>query len=270
MSEKRRIGLIAGRGNFPLHWIESAKKRGVEVITVAFRGQTQQKVARLSDKFLYIRVSDIKRLISFFKENGIEELVMCGQINPFLLFTRELFLSIDIAKLLKSLKDKRADTIFSAVVQRLEEEGFNILPSTLYMDDYMPSAGKIGQKMPDDAQMLDIQFGKEIAKYMGGLDIGQTVVVKDKVVLAVEAFEGTNSCIMRGGLLARKGAVVVKMSKPNQDLRFDVPVVGLNTLRVMKHARCSVLAIEAGKTILLDRDKAARYADKNNIKIIAV
>ncbi len=269
MSGKDCIGLIAGSGRFPILWAQSAKSKGVEVMCFAIKGNTSPKIRRFVDRISWFDVYDFSSLLKAIRESGVKKMVMAGQINPFSIFDPRIFLDLEIKTLLEKIKDRRADTVFTAVIQRIEQEGVEFIPSISFMDGYMARVGTLTRYAPGDEQWQDVYFGRDIAQRMGDLDIGQTVVVKDRTVLAVEAFEGTNRCIMRAGLLV-PGAVVVKMSKPRQDLRFDVPVVGMNTIRVMALARASVLAVEAGKTIILDKERVVRTADRLGIKVVAV
>ncbi len=269
MSGKDRIGLIAGSGRFPILWAQSAKSKGVEVVCFAIKGNTSPKIRRFVDRIFWFNVYDFSSLLEAIRGSGVRKMVMAGQINPFSIFDPRMFLDLEIKTLLEKIKDRRADTVFTAVIQRIEQEGVEFIPSTSFMDAYMARVGTLTRSAPEDEQWQDVYFGRDIAQRMGDLDIGQTVVVKNRTVLAVEAFEGTNRCIMRAGLLV-PGAVVVKMSKPRQDLRFDVPVVGMRTIKVMALARASVLAVEAGKTIILDKERVVRSADRLGIKVVAV
>ncbi len=266
---KRRIGLIAGSGRFPILWAKSARAKGIEVVCFAVKGNTTPAISRFVDKMYWFKVSQFSDLLKTISREGIRQMVMAGQINPFVLFDPRIFLDVEIKELLSKLKDRRADTVFTAIIHRIEKEGVEFIPSTSFMDDYIPRVGTLTEAGPEEDEWQDVYFGREIAKRMGDLDIGQTVVVKDRTVLAVEAFEGTNRCIMRAGFLS-PNAVVVKMSKPRQDLRFDVPVVGMRTVQVMALARINILAVESGKTIILDKDKFVRACNRLGIKVVAV
>ncbi len=269
MQISERIGLIAGNGKFPLLLAKSAAEKGIKIICLAIKGDTNKKIAKYVDEIYWFRVREFSKMIEKMKTLGLKNIVMAGQINPFHLLTGEVFMDIELSKLIKQLKDRRADTIFSAVVQRIEDEGMEVLPSHAYMGDYIPPVGVFSKEKPTEDEWQDFFFGKAIAKDIGRLDIGQTVVVKGKSVLAVEAFEGTNRCIIRGGFLA-KGALVVKMSKPDQDMRFDVPVVGVNTIRAISYAGCRGIAIEAGKTIVIDRERVLRAVDRLGMLFVAI
>ncbi len=268
-SGKRRIGLIAGNGRFPILWAKSARERGVEVVCFAIKRNTIPSVSRFVDKIYWFKVNQFSDLLEAISKEKLKQMVMAGQINPFVLFDPRILLDVEIKELLFRLKDRRADTVFTAIIHRIEKEGVEFIPSTSFMDNYIPRIGTLTDFGPEEDEWQDVYFGRDIAKHMGDLDIGQTVVVKDRTVLAVEAFEGTNRCIMRAGFLC-PGAVVVKMSKPHQDLRFDVPVVGMRTVQAMALARVNILAVESGRTIILDRDRFIRVCNRLGIKVVAV
>ncbi len=269
MQNIERIGLIAGNGRFPLLLAENALRKKIRIICLAIKGDTNPKIKKYVDEIYWFRVREFSKMISKMKGLGLTNVVMAGQINPFHLFTGEVFMDIELSKLIKQLRDRRADTIFSAIVQRLEKDGINVLPSHAYMGDYIPPVGVFSKLKPTEEEWQDFFFGKTVAKEIGRLDIGQTVVVKGKTVLSVEAFEGTNRCIARGGFLA-KDALVVKMSKPNQDMRFDVPVVGIKTIKAMAYSGCKGIAVEAGKTIVIDKDRVLRAVDRLGMLFVAL
>lgn len=195
---------------------------------------------------------------------------MAGQVNPRRLFDPTISLDQDFQELFKALHDRKADTIFSAVADRLTKEGLELLDSTFLLQKYLAPKGTHTKRGPTESELADIHFGKDIAKSMGGLDVGQTVVVKEKAIVAIEAMEGTDRCIRRGGEIARQGAVVVKMSKPLQDNRFDVPVIGPRTIQNMIKVHAHCLAVEAGKTLVIDMAKSVQLANKARICIVAI
>ncbi len=267
--DKRRIGLIAGNGRFPILWAKSAREKGIEVVCLAVRGNTSPSITHFVDKIYWFKVNQFSEMLKVISKENLQQMVMAGQINPFVLFDPKIFLDVEIKRLLSQLKDRRADTVFTAIIHRIEQEGVEFIPSTSFMDSYIPRIGTLTEICPEEDEWQDVYFGRTIAKQMGSMDIGQTVVVKDRTVVAVEALEGTNRCIMRAGLLVPH-AVVVKMSKPNQDLRFDVPVVGLRTVQVMALSRVSVLAVESGRTIILDRNRFIRACNRLGIKVVSI
>lgn len=265
-----KIGLIAGNRKFPIVFSRAAKKRNYYVVAVAIKGDTSGSLRKLVDKIYWIGLDQFSKMFEIFKNEGITNIIMAGQISPRRLFSKELFKDPQLNNLLTSIKDKRADTLFGAIAGKLKEEGLELLDSTLFIEDLLAEKGILTHKELDSYAREDVGFGMELAKQIAYLDIGQTVAVKDKAVVAVEALEGTDNLIRRAGLIARAGVTIVKVSKPKQDLRFDIPVVGLNTVKnlIKAHARC--LAIEAGKTLFLDKIESIKLADKNGISIIAV
>jgi hypothetical protein len=265
-----KIGLICGSGGFPFLFAKEAKERGVEVIAIAVKGNTSFRISHYVKKIFWLRLSEFKKISHIFKEEKISKAVMAGQINPRCLFSKKDNFGPELKELLENIRDKKADTIFSAIADKLKDEGIELMSSLSFLSNYVPEKSVLTKREPTKKEWEDIYFGLELAKKIAGLDIGQTVVVKEKAILAVEALEGTDLTIIRGGLLGRRDAVVVKVSKPNQDMRFDVPVIGLRTIRTLIKAKIKCLAIEAGKTLLLDKDKSIRLADKKDISIVAL
>src|SRR5438067_13366852 len=244
----------------------SARAAGIErVVVAAFQNETDPALAQLADETEWMRVGQLGRLISFFKKNGATEAVMAGQIHPRNLF--DLRPDVKALVLLAKLRTRNAETIFGAIADELAKAGVTLLPATTFMEDHLAKSGVIAGPKLGRREDEDVRFGFEIAKEISRLDIGQTIVVKSGTVLAVEAFEGTNEAIKRGGSLGRKDAVVIKVSKPNQDFRFDVPVIGPQTLQTARDARIRVIAVEAGKTLLLEKETVFKMADEHRISI---
>lgn len=262
------IGLIAGNGKFPFLFARAAKTQGIKVVAAGIRGDTSFLLKFFVDQLSWFRVGELERLFAFFQGEGIKHIIMAGQVNPENLF-KTVELDGEFQDLVNALKDRKADTIFSAVAGKLKERGMDLLDSTFLLKDDMAPKGTLSKRGPSLAQLADIEFGRDIAKSMGGLDVGQTVVVKEKAIVAIEAMEGTDQCILRGGRIACGGAVVVKMSKPKQDQRFDIPVIGPKTIKTMIKCRVACLAIEAGKTLIIDRKTCVNLANKNGICIVA-
>jgi hypothetical protein len=264
MSEN--IGLIAGKGQFPLLFARAARDRGARIIAAAHRGETEPALAELVDEIHWIYVGQLGKIIRLFQTAGVRRAVMAGGISRGRLFRdfRPDFRALSVVRRAGAGKD---DRLLQAVAAELESEGITVAPSTLFLDDLLAPVGKLGKRSPTQEQLQDLEFGFQIAKEIGALDLGQTVVVRRQVVVALEAVEGTDECIRRGGVLAGPGTVVVKVSKPGQDLRFDVPAVGPDTIRVMVEAQAAVLAIEAGKTLTFDRDQMLSEANRNKIAV---
>ncbi len=263
---EKSLGIIAGNGTYPLAMARAARAAGVSrIVAAAFQNETDPALAPLVDEIEWMRVGQLGRLISFFKKAAVPEAVMAGQIAPGNLF--DLRPDLKALVLLGKLKERNAESIFGAIADELAKAGVTLLPATTYMDGDLAKAGLIAGPRLSKREEQDVAFGFSIAKETSRLDIGQTIVVKSGTVLAVEAFEGTNDAIKRGGLLGRKEAIVIKVSKPNQDFRFDVPVVGPQTLATASDAKIRVIAVEAGKTLLLEKEKLLTLADEHRISI---
>lgn len=264
------LGLIAGNGKFPLLVAENAKKDGVKkVVAVAFHGDTSQDLEPLVDEIHWIQVGELGKLIKIFRRAGVEQALMAGQLTPTVMF-RTLRFDWRMLSLVTRLKNRKADTIFGEIAGELDKEGIHLLDSTLFLNSHLPSEGLLTRRRLSRKEREDVEFGRGIAKEIARLDIGQTVVVKNKAVLAVEGLDGTDSTIRRGGVLGKRDVVVVKVAKPNQDMRFDVPVVGLRTIESMIQSKARVLAVEAGKTLFLEKEETIAAADQAKITIVAI
>lgn len=264
-----RFGLIAGTGRFPILFAEAARHHGVEVVAVAHRGQTLPELADHVVRIHWIKVGALGKLIALLKEEGIKDAALVGGIKKTIMFS-DVRPDLHALGLLARVKTMNDDVLLRAVADDLERQGITIHPSTLFLGDLLTPAGCLTTRRPDKREAKDIDFGWVLVKEIGRLDIGQSIVVKDRTVLAVEAIEGTDEAILRAGRLGRgKGLVVIKVSKPQQDMRFDVPAVGPQTISTMKEAGASLLALEAGRTLLLERESVLYGANKAGICIIA-
>ncbi len=263
------IGLIAGNGRFPIIFAENARKLGYAVSAVAHVGETVPELEQAVDRIHWIRIGQFNKLIRALKHDGVRQAVMLGGIKKTHVFSdvRPDLRAIALFSRLKVWKD---DGILRAIAEEIESEGIRIRESTFGLREILAPVGELSKRRPTKKEREDIEFGWAMAKEIGQLDIGQCVVVKDRVVVAVEAVEGTDEAIRRGGALARKGAVVIKRSKPQQDLRFDLPAVGPRTIDAMQEVKASVLAVEADKTILLDREDLLTQANRAGIAIVGV
>jgi hypothetical protein len=266
----KKIGLIAGNKKFPLLFAASAQKKGCKIIAVAIKGDTSPRLKKIVDKIYWLRLSEFQRMFDIFKEEAVEGVVMAGQISPHRLFSKEAQTSPQLKQILDTLKDKKADTLFGAVAKMLEAAGLVLLDSTTFIEEYLPKKGTLTKQEPDFNTWEDVYFGLSLAKAVANLDIGQTVAVKSKTIVAVEAFEGTDNLIRRAGKIVRGKVVIVKVSKPKQDMRFDIPVIGLNTIKNLVKSKCRCLAFEAGKTLFIDRQESLQLADRQGISIVAV
>jgi len=251
--------LIAGSGDYPHLVIRGARAAGVARISaVAFEGETSPEIDGLADEIFRMRVGQLGKLLAAATKSGARHAIMAGQIAPSHLFN--LRPDLKALVLLARLKERNAETLFGALASELSDAGITLLPATTFLDDHMAGAGPLAGPRLKPRQLADLEFGFRIAKETSRLNIGQTVVVKNGTVLAVEAFEGTNETIRRGGQLGRGGATMIKVSKPGQDTRFDVPVVGEKTLEEAAAAKIAVIGVEAGATLLLDRPRVAARA----------
>lgn len=264
-----KIGLIAGNRKFPLLFAASARKKGCYIVAVAIKGDTEPKLKNLVDKIYWLGLADFPKMFDIFKAEGVKNVVMAGQVSPARLFGKEINNSEEIKQIFAGIRDKQADTLFGAVAKRLEAAGLNLLDSTTFIGEHLPPKGTLTKCAPGPAAWEDVYFGLSLAKAVADLDIGQTVAVKTKAIVAVEAFEGTDNLIRRAGKIGR-GIVVVKVSKRKQDMRFDIPVIGLVTIKNLIKARASCLAFEAGKTLFIDKEQGVKLADKRGIAIVAV
>ncbi|MBI4824108.1 MAG: UDP-2,3-diacylglucosamine diphosphatase LpxI [Nitrospirae bacterium] len=262
------LGLISGMGELPKAIALDAKAKGYTVVAIALTPISNVPLAGYVDVLKEVNVGRLGEIIRTLKKHNVTQAVMAGKVPKSLLYLSRIRPDLRAAKLLFSLKDRKDDSILIAVARELEKDGIRLLSITDFCASLMTPEGILTKKHPTEKEWNDIRFGFDIAKEIGRLDIGQTVVVKDRAVMAVEAIEGTDEAIRRGGKLAGKGAVVVKVSKPYQDMRFDVPTVGINTLEVMIGVKASVLAVEAGKSILLEREDFLKSANKAGIAVV--
>jgi DUF1009 family protein len=264
-----RIGLIAGNGRFPVVLAERAGRLGVQVIAVAHEGETAAELAGLVPAITWIRAGEIGRLIEAFKAAGVRRVVMAGGITKPRLFEEFRPDERGIA-LLTRLGSIRDDVLLRGLAAELEGEGMAVVDSTLYLGDLVPAPGVLTRRTPTEQEWSDVRYGLRAAKEVGRFDIGQSVVIRRGSVVAVEGIEGTDATIRRAGALVRGDLVVVKACKPAQDTRFDLPAVGLQTIHTMREVGGRVLGVEAGRTLMLDRDELLAAADAADIAVVAV
>jgi DUF1009 family protein len=262
----QNIGLIAGRGQFPLLFAQAARQQGARVIAVGHRGETDPALASFVTELHWIAVGQLGKIIRIFKAAGVRQAVMAGGISRGRLF-REFRPDWRAIGVIRRAGAGRDDRLLRAVADELAAEGITIAPSTLFLPDLLAAVGQLGRRPPTPEEMADIDLGVRVAKELGRLDLGQCVVVRRQVVVALETVEGTDETIRRGGTLAGPGAVVVKVSKPGQDLRFDVPAVGLTTIATMRQVKAAALAVEAGLTLIFDRPEMLKTADQAGIAV---
>jgi hypothetical protein len=265
-----QIGIIAGKGELPEIVARDARNRGYKVITVALENLASPVLNDLSDEIKWLNVGKLGALINTLKNSGVSEAIMAGKVPKAILYKSKVTPDLRAVKLLFSLKDKSDDSILNALARELATEGITIVNTAAFSPHLLTPAGVLTVNEPSKEEWADIEFGWRIAKAIGELDIGQTVVIKGRAVMAVEAIEGTDEAVQRGGKLAGDGAVVVKVSKPQQDMRLDVPVVGPATLQSMIDVRARVLAIEAERSIIIQRDNLIKEAEKAGISIVGM
>jgi DUF1009 family protein len=262
------LGIIAGNGVYAQLIAEAARKAGVKkIIAAAFTDETDPILEQHVDILEWMRVGQLGRLLKFFRGQDIHHAIMAGQIAPKNLF--DLRPDLKAMMLLGKLKQRNAESIFAAIADELAKVEVDLLPATTFLEDSLARPGLIAGPELSPRQVHDLELGWNVAKEIARLDIGQTIIVKNGTIVAVEALEGTNEAIKRGGTLAREGAVMVKVSKPNQDMRFDVPVIGVETVRIAAESGVRVIAVEAGKTLLLERDAIVDLSKRAEISIVA-
>lgn len=265
----QKLLIIAGSGSYPRFLVEGAKKAGVpQVDVVAIAGSTWRATRKAADNVMSITIGTIAESIRKIGKMGYDGAILAGQVNPLSLFRGRF--DKEVTRWLKELPVKNAHTVFSKLIEKFAESGVEILPASLYMEDHLPGVGPLTKRGFTAEEQSDIEHAVAVARDMGVHDVGQTVMVKRGMVLAVEAFEGTNRAIRRGGRLGGKGGVIFKAAREGHDMRFDIPVIGLNTLKTMKRAGATALGFQAGRQIVLDREEVVKFADKNDIAIVGV
>ena len=267
--QQDRIGIIAGGGQFPLLFIEAARKAGRRVYVAAHRSETDELVAKAADEACWIKLGQLGKIIKFFKQHRISETVFLGTITKTQIF-RDVLPDFKGLSLWNKIDVRQDDAILRAVAGALEHEGIKVLESTLYLEHLLFPKGVLTKKKPNKSQRLDIEFGWKNARAIGRLDIGQCVVVRDCAVMAVEAIEGTDATILRGGKLAKEQAVVVKVRKPNQDFRFDLPATGIGTIDSIRQVNGAILAVEAGQSLLFDSEEMIQAADSGGVIVVGI
>ena len=264
----KTLGLIAGRGRLPELFIGEASARGFDVAVVTFDKESRDALSLLTPNVTMVGLGQAGALMKAFKKAGAVEITMLGKVDKRALFKNPKF-DLRAVSVLKNLDFQNDDAVMAAIVLELEKDGFKVVGQAQYLKNHMPGAGHLAGRKPDKRELADIEFGMRMARGIAALDIGQTVVVKDRAVVAVEAIEGTDEAIGRGGRIAGMGAVVCKVSKPNQDARFDIPTVGSGTAQVMATCGASALAVEAGRTLVLDIAAIAEICERHGIAFIA-
>ncbi len=264
----KKLGLIAGDGELPVRFAESAASQGFEVVTISVTPTNTGKLKSVCNKVFSKGPGEVQAMIDIMKGQGVNQVTFLGKVHKGLLFRP--ILDSRALKMMKDVKRLNDDAVMLKIVSELEGENISVLDQTIFLKEFFPKKGLIGKIEPTKNQLNDIEYGFQIAKEIARIDLGQSVVVQDKMVLAVETIEGTDKTIERGCKMGSKGAVVVKVSKPGQDKRFDVPAVGLKTIQIMKKHGAKVLAIEANETFAVEIDKMIEFANKHKMVFIAV
>lgn len=265
----KKIGLIAGQGDFPVLLAQGAKSAGVELITFGVKGLVSDALEAYATASYTLKLTELTRLFELCKEHGVKHLIMAGRI-PHRVLLQQISFDSRILSVLSNLKNKKADSLLLAATREIEKEGIEVLDSTLFLTSCMPEAGYLTPGLkPSEEFIKEVRFAYPIAKEIARLDVGQTIAVKNQIVIAVEGIEGTDELILRSGELGGEGVVFVKVSKPRQDMRFDVPVIGRQTFDNLKKIKASGLCVSAGKTIFLDREYSLRLAQECSIFVYA-
>ena len=262
------IGIIAGGGRLPFVAAAEARAQGRRVVAVGLRGETDPALAEVVDALHWVRLGQLGAVVKSFRREGVREALLLGKVDITHLFSR---IRPDLlgARVLFKARDLRGDSVLEAIVETLRGEGITILETPPFLTPLMLQAGLLTRRAPSGQEQRDITLGREVGRQIAGLRIGQTVVLKNGTVVAVESVEGTDAAIRRGGQLARGGVVVVKVARADQDLRFDLPTIGSETLAALRDAAATALALDAGRTLVLDREQFVRGADALNLAVVA-
>jgi DUF1009 family protein len=263
-----KLGIIAGNGQFPFLVLDGAKRAGASVAVAAIREETDPKIEQLADRVIWVGIGQLGKMLTFFKKEGVEKAIMAGQVKHVQIFSRAIP-DVRMLKMLLRLPRRNTDALIGAVANELAAEGIELIDSTYFLKDQLPQRGTLTKRAPDERELSDIEYGLEIAKGIAGMDLGQTIVVRERACVAIEAMEGTDAVIRRAGELVRGRLTVVKIAKPDQDMRFDVPVVGIPTIETMKKCGATCLCLSAGKTLMFDRAEMIALANKHKISIVA-
>jgi hypothetical protein len=265
------LGLLAGIGHLPVDVAQSAKALGYKVVAIAVVADTDPELPDNADVFYTINVGKVGKILQTLKRHDVKNVTMIGKVTKEVLYKNGVVVpDLTTIRVLASLPDRKDDTIMNAIVKLIEDAGMHVMDQTQLIQPLLPEAGVLTQRQPTEQEWKDMQFGFRMAKELGRLDIGQTVVVKNQAVMALEAIEGTDACILRGGFLGKGGVIVAKTAKPAQDNRFDMPSVGTITLTSMIHAGATGIVLEAGRTLLVDRKRTLAMAEENGITIVAM
>jgi UDP-2,3-diacylglucosamine hydrolase len=261
------FGLIAGNGQFPFLVIEGARRQGESLAVVAIKEETDRRIEEVADNVLWVGIGQLGRMIAFFKKHGVSKAIMAGQVKHVQIFSGALP-DVRMLKMLWNLPRRNTDALIGGVADEMAKEGIELIDSTHFIRDQLASAGVLTRRSQNDTELGNIEYGLHIALEIARLDLGQTIVLRAKACVAIEAMEGTDATIRRAGEMAKGRLTVVKVAKPDQDMRFDVPVVGVPTIETMIAAGATCLSITAGKTLIFDREAMLKLADKHKISVV--
>ncbi len=264
-----KFGLIAGNGKFPFLVVEGAKKQGASLAVVAIKEETDKRIEEVAETVIWVGIGQLGRMISFFKKEAVEKVIMAGQVKHVQIFSGALP-DLRMVKMLWNLPQRNTDALIGGVADELSKEGIELIDSTYFIQDQLAQEGVLTVRKPDETERGNIEYGLRVANEIARLDLGQTIVVRAKACVAIEAMEGTDAVIKRSGELTKGKLTVIKVAKPNQDMRFDVPVVGVPTIQTMIAAGATCLCLTARKTLIFDKEEMLKLANQNKISIAAV
>jgi len=268
MSEK--IGVIAGNGQFPFLVLDSARKQNVDIVVAAIKEEASPEIESAGFPVHWLRLGELGKLIRIFRKAGVDKAIMAGQVKHVQIFGSGIP-DLTMIKMLAGLKQKNTDSLIGGAARVLEENGITLLDSSTLIEPHLAAPGKLTRRGLNKSEQADVDYARPIARAIAGMDIGQTIVVRNRAVVAVEAMEGTDEAMLRAGELAhKKDLTVVKVSKPKQDMRFDIPVIGVSTIDIMVACGATALVIDAGRTLVFDRETVSRKADEHGIAIVAL
>ncbi len=262
-----KYGLIAGNGQFPFLVVEGARKAGASLAVVAIKEETDKRINEVADTVQWVNIGQLGKMIDFFKKQGVEKAIMAGQVKHVQIFSGAVP-DMRMLKMLWNLPKRNTDSLIGGVANEMASEGIELIDSTFFIQDHLAPHGPITKRPPTDIEHENVEYGLHIASEIARLDLGQTIVVRAKACVAIEAMEGTDATIKRAGELANGKLTVVKVAKPDQDMRFDVPVIGVPTIETMAAAGATCISITAGKTLIFDREETIKLADKHKITIL--
>lgn len=262
-----KYGLIAGNGSFPFLVVEGAKRQGASLAVVAIKEETDPKIEEIAEKVIWVGIGQLGKMISFFKTEGVTKAMMAGQVRHVQIFSGALP-DVRMFKMLWSLSHRNTDALIGGVAEELAKDGIELMDSTFFIKDHLAQEGVLTTRKPDETETGNIEYGLGIAHGIAGMDLGQTIVVRAKACVAIEAMEGTDATIRRAGELAKGKLTVVKVAKPDQDMRFDVPVIGVPTIETMIDAGATCISVTAAKTLIFDKEEMLELANKNKIAVV--